>query len=334
MSENMSWLEVAVEVEREAVDAVAEVLRLHGQGVAIEEPFVQPHLEEAPRPDPARHPIVKTYLPDDPEGADARRAIEEALWHLGQLRSVGPLAVKSVVEEDWATAWRSFFPVLRLGKRIVVVPTWRRHRRADGEVVLRLDPGLAFGTGMHPTTRLCLEAAESLVEAGARVLDVGTGSGILAIAAARLGAREVVAMDIDPVAVGAARQNVRLNRVSRVVRVLEGTLEEDGVLCAPRTAERTPSPQPSHRGRRSQRPGEFDLVLANITARTNAALAPALAGALRQGGRLVASGILEGNLHLVVAAFDAVGLRTLEVRRDGDWTAVVATPGGAGLDVS
>src|SRR5205823_4052056 len=108
-------------------------------------------------------------------------------------------------EEDWANAWKSFFPVLHVGRRTVIVPAWRRHRRRGDEIAVRLDPGLAFGTGMHPTTRMCLIAVEELVEVGNRVLDVGTGSAILAIAAARLGASEVIGLDIDPVAVSTAR---------------------------------------------------------------------------------------------------------------------------------
>lgn len=327
----MDWLEIAVAADDEAVEAVAEVLRAHGRGVAIDEPFVQRNLEEAPERDTSRRPIVKTYLPNDEAAIEAQRRIAEALWHLGQLRAVEPLETRRIAEEDWANAWKAFFPILRVGERTVIVPPWRRYRRAASatsvrpsgrmqrlkDVIVRLDPGLAFGTGTHPTTRLCLRALERLVAPGARVLDVGTGSGILAIAAARLGAARVVALDIDPVAVGAARANVRRNRIARIVDVREG---------GPDTAFRAPR---SGLGvARSQQPEletpDFDLLLANITARTNAALASHLATLLAPDGRLVASGILAESAHLVIEAFAAVGLEILSQEEEGDWVALIA----------
>lgn len=298
----MDWLEVAVAADDEAVEAVAEVLRAHGHGVAIEEPFIQTRLDDPPLRDPSRRPVLKTYLPDDGSAPEARRQIEESLWHLGQLCAVEPPSIRRVAEEDWANAWKAFFPVLQVTSQIVVVPAWRRYRRRPGEVTVRLEPGLAFGTGMHPTTRLCLLAAERLMRPGSRVLDVGTGSGILAIAAARLGARRVVALDIDPQAVAAARANVRRNRLGGVVEVVEGTLG----LAA----------DEQHSG--------FDLVLANLTARTNTKLAPSFAAALRPSGRLVASGILEDSVDVVAEACTRVGLAVVERQAEGDWVALVA----------
>lgn len=303
------WIEIAVEADREAVELVAEVLRSYGTGAVIDEPFLQPHLEDPPIPDPARLPVVKTYVPDDERASATCQAIEEDLWHVGQLRTVGPMQVKTVAQEDWANVWKAYYPVQRVGRRIVVVPAWRRHRRRGDEVVVRLDPGLAFGTGSHPTTRLCLEAAETLIRPGHSVLDVGTGSGILSIAAARLGASFVAAVDLDPLAVDAARRNVRLNRLSRIIAVREGSVAE--AVAA--------------RGRKPV----FDVVLANVTARVNAVLAPALMGVLAPHGRLVASGILEENLDIVREAFSSVGLLTLTLMREGDWVAVIAGRAGA-----
>src|SRR5438093_3066935 len=247
----LNWLEIAVSADEEAVESVAEVLRTFGRGVAIDQPFVQPRIDEPPQHDPSRRPVVKTYVPQDVAAEDARSRIEQALWHLSQLRTIEPPEVRVIAEEDWANAWKDYFPVLHLGRRTVVVPAWRRYRPRDGEVTLRLDPGMAFGTGMHPTTRLCLTAVEDLVQPRARVLDVGTGSGILSIAAARYGAAEVVGLDVDPVAVAAARSNVKLNHLSRIVHVRQVD----------------PLAESAH-------PGQFDLILANITARTNASLAP------------------------------------------------------------
>lgn len=300
----MNWIELAVPAHREAVDAVAEVFRTHGHGVAIEEPFIQPRLDEPPRPHPGGCPLVKTYLPDDENAAGVQRTIEEALWHLGQLGPVESLRVRRVAEEDWANAWKSFFPVVRIGSRTVVVPAWRRRRRRPGEIQVRLDPGLAFGTGMHPTTRLCLLAAETLVPVGGRVLDVGTGSGILAIASALLGAKEVFALDIDPVAVAAARSNVRLNRLSRAVRVFQAS------------PDALPDGSPSL--------GQFDVVFANITAKVNASLAGLFPTLLRPNGRLVGSGILEENLEAVAQGWARAGLQVLETQREEDWVAITA----------
>jgi ribosomal protein L11 methyltransferase len=303
-----NWLEITVNADEEAVEAVAEVLRAHGRGVAIDEPFVQPRIDEPPMRDPSRRAVVKTYLPQDAAAEEARSRIEQALWHLGQLRTIDPPEVRIIAEEDWANAWKEYFPVLHIAGHTVIVPAWRRYRRRDGEVALRLDPGMAFGTGMHPTTRLCLSAVEELVQQGSRVLDVGTGSGILAIAAARHAAREVVGLDIDPVAVTAARANVRLNRLGRVVKIYEA----DPTL-----------PLSGKRGE-GEDPQRFDIVLANITARTNAALASFHAASLAPGGRLVASGILEDTTDLVRDAFAGAGLITLDVRQDGDWVALLA----------
>ena len=300
----MDWLEIAVAADAEAVDAVAEVLRSYGRGVAIDEPFVQPRFDEPPEPDPSRRAVVKTYVLDDVAAPEALRRIEEALWHLGQLRTVEPLATRRIAEEDWANAWKPYFPVLRVGASTVVVPAWRRHRRREGEHVVRLDPGMAFGTGMHPTTRLCLAATEQLVHPGIRVLDLGTGSGILAIAAARHGAGEVLAVDTDPLAVEAARRNVRLNRLGRVVKVLEGTVSIDA------------GGAPAY--------GRFDLILANITATVIASLAAALRAALAPGGRIAASGILEERLEMVTNACAASGIRIIDCRTEGDWTAIIA----------
>jgi ribosomal protein L11 methyltransferase len=246
---------------------------------------------------------VKTYIPEDDAAARVQEEIEQALWHLGQLRSIEPLAPRRIKEEDWANAWKPFFPVVHVGTRTVIVPAWRRYPRPrEDELIVRLDPGLAFGTGTHPTTQLCLRWVERLVQPGNRVLDVGTGSGILAIAAVRAGAAEVVAVDIDPLAVDAARANVRLNRLSRRIKVRLGSAQD----VQPDAATR------------------YDVVLANVTARVNAELAPWLAGAVRIRGHVVASGILADSAETVVDAFRGSGLLVREREQEGDWVALVA----------
>jgi ribosomal protein L11 methyltransferase len=201
-----------------------------------------------------------------------------------------------VLEADWANAWKQHFPVLRIGRRIVIRPTWRRHRREPGDVVIALDPGMAFGTGLHPTTRLCLAALESMADRGipiAEVLDVGSGSGILSIAAARLGAGDVLAVDVDELAVDATRANAKRNGLARRVRARQGS---------------SPSGE-----------GPFDIVLANLIASVLIALADGLVADTRPGGTLLASGIFENRETEVAAAFTSRGLSIANRWAEGDW---------------
>src|SRR5919199_5006765 len=274
------WLELATTSEPEAVEAVAAVFAEYGQGVAIE------HVVESSRDGdivdlPADAPVlIKTYLAvRDPTAEQRQAKIEKAVWALGRLRHVAPLQVRTLREADWANAWKEYFFVHRVGERTVIVPSWRQadyQPRAD-DVVLLLDPGMAFGTGLHPTTRLCLRAVEACVKPGMAVLDVGAGSGILAIAAARLGATVVEGVEIDPVAAGVCQENVERNRVADVVHVTSGTL-----ASAPRQ--------------------RHDLILANITIATLLQLHPLLADHLSTDGVAVLSGVLAERADELLAA--------------------------------
>jgi ribosomal protein L11 methyltransferase len=313
-----SWLELSVAADHEAVEAVSEILsRAAPGGTSVEPAFELVEDGLAARVDLARPALVRAYLPllDPVAVRDAVDRADRELGHLQAfgLRPIGDLTARVVREADWANAWKAHFPVLRVGRRIVIRPTWRRHRRQPGDVVLALDPGMAFGTGLHPTTRLCLAALESLADRGllaggaadggpARVLDVGSGSGILAIAAARLGAREVLAVDVDPIAVEASGANARRNRLARVIRAREGS---------------APSGE-----------GPFDVVLANLIASLLVTLADGLVEDLRPGGTLLASGIFENREADVVAAFEARGLVIDRRWTEGDWVALeVRRPG-------
>jgi ribosomal protein L11 methyltransferase len=252
------WLELAAPAEPEAVEAVAAAFAEWGQGVAIDQPVESSRDGDVVEYPTDRPLVVKTYLPLLDPNVDERRAqIEKAVWALGKLRQVGPLAVRTIREEDWANSWKEYFFVHRVGERTVIVPTWRQadYQPRPDDVVLLLDPGMAFGTGLHPTTRLCLRELERIPLAGTRVLDLGAGSGILAIAAAKLGAAHVDAVEIEPVAVQVCRENVDANGVTEQVSAFEGSLDA--------------APRPE---------GGYDVVAANITIRILLELLPSIPG--------------------------------------------------------
>ncbi len=303
----MIWIELSTEVEAEAVEAVAELFSGLGHGgVAVEEPIAAADETGAVVIDTSRPVKVKTYIAHGDGVEDKIRRAEEALWHLGQLRQVGPLRVSRLAEEDWANAWKEFFFVQRVGERIVIKPSWREYEAGPNDVVLELDPGMAFGTGLHPTTRMCLTACERLVRDGMTVLDLGTGSGILAIAAAKLGARSVVALDTDGVAARVAAQNVAMNGLADRIHVEQGGIE------------------------RAPIPGDgYDLVVANIIASVIVDLAAALRNATAPEGVLVVSGIIKEREDWVRGALGEAGMRVDETLTDGDWRAMVCRRGRA-----
>ncbi|HEX9015357.1 MAG TPA: 50S ribosomal protein L11 methyltransferase [Chloroflexota bacterium] len=301
----MIWVELSAEVEAEAVESVAEMFTSLGHGgVAVEEPLAATPDSGAVVIDPTRPVKVKTYIPDDRETEEKVRRAEEALWHLSQLRQVGQLQVNRLAEEDWAEAWKKFFFVQRVGERIVIKPSWRDYEPVGGDVVLELDPGMAFGTGLHPTTRMCLAACERLVQRGMRVLDLGTGSGILAIAAAKLGAASVRAVDVDPVAAQVAAKNVEMNGLSASIETGQGSIERAA-------------------------PEGYDLVLANIIASVIIELASRLEGATAPGGALVVSGIIADREQAVRDALEAAGMSIDETIAEGDWRTMVCRHGRA-----
>ena len=227
---------------------------------------------------------------------DLEARVAEVEGHLA-----APVRWSGVDDEDWAHAWKRFWKPQRIGQRLVVKPTWETFEAAPDDVVIELDPGMAFGTGTHATTRMCLEWLEQLVRGGERVLDVGTGSGLLSVAAARLGAREVLAVDNDPIATRTAAENVVLNQVAERVRV------DDSALTAAVPAG-----------------ARYDIVVANIVADAILALAPAIIGLLEEGACFVASGIIRERVDGVRGALEALGFAHQEWREDGEWASVSA----------
>lgn len=279
----LRWIEIAVPAHAEAVEAVSEILtRVGYNGIAIEEPL-------EPSPD-ALH-LVKAYLIHDSAARGRVRKVREALGHL-QAFGLGPidaLTLRRIEDEDWLESWKASFTPLRIG-RFLVRPTWSDADPGDA-IVLELDPGMAFGTGLHPTTQQCLRALSVQDVEGKTVADIGTGSAILAIAAAKRGAASVIAVDIDEVSMRAASENVARNGVAVTVG----------------------------RGSAGEVPGRHDLVLANIVAPVLQQIAPDLARCTAPGGMLVVAGIIAAAEVETVTAFEAVGFHPAGREQDGDW---------------
>ncbi len=340
----MHWLEFSVAADGEVAEAVIELFNRYGQGGAVVETSIdclEHELSTTPQPSAV---TVKTYLPLNEGARVLRQRLEEGLWHLGRIVPIPEPIVRELPEEDWANAWKKQYQPLRIGRKIQILPEHRHasagqlHGSTSDRVVIRLEPGMAFGTGLHPTTRLCLEALEQCLapeseQAAAHrnafahqnafahrnapassVLDVGTGSGILAIAAAKLGARSVLALDTDPVAVVVAQENVIKNGVSELVQVQHGTLPGgDGVFGSGVENLRV-----------LQDGGPFDLVMINILAPVIVRLAPALARLLSPWGRLIAAGLVEDQEAEVERELLRLGLQVVERAQEEDWVALLA----------
>ncbi len=296
------WLELSVDAPPEYVEPLSEVFHRYGEGgVAVEQPGgFNP--DEGERPGVPDKVTVKAYLPLDHTTGHRRAQIDVGVRLVGHLAPLSKLRERVVSEDEWRSGWKDFFDVLRVGSRIVVCPTWRDHSPSAGDVVIRLDPGMAFGTGHHPTTRMCLEAIERILQPGDSVLDLGCGSGILSIAAAKLGAGRVVGLEIDPNAVAVGQSNVELNRVGNTAAVVQGTLPSPKALDA-----------------------SFDLVVANISARVIEDLAAHLVNSLAPGGKLIASGIIDKHVPSVTRALESCGAAIEDKFIDGDWVALTAS---------
>ena len=298
-----AWIEVSLCADGESAEAIAEVLERFGhQGVSLEQTGIPPDTWDESEVPPGRRFRLRAYFPADDRAANTKKELETAL---GLMRLMYPMPQPSYTTldaEDWAEAWKAHYQPLRIGQRLLIRPLWIEAETMPGDVEIALDPGMAFGTGTHPTTQLCLEALERLISPAQDVLDLGSGSGILSIAAAKLGARKVLALDIDPVAVEATAGNARANGVQDKIIAQQGSL--DTLL---------------HSARR------FDVIIVNILARVILQLTTeGLGEILRPGGLAIFSGIIDEQLYEVETALARCGLQPIARHQRGDWLLVEA----------
>ena len=300
-------MELSLVVDGELAEAIAEVLsRYIPDGVAIMSTAIAPESDGEGMPaGPVR---VYGYLPMDEQLEGTRQQIEEALWYLGRIRPVPAPQYQPITEINWVDAWKQHYHPISIGRRLIVVPVWMDSPEPE-RVPIRMDPGMAFGTGTHPTTQLCLEALDERVIPGQEVIDVGCGSGILSITALKLGARHALAVDVDPEAVANTHVNAAANGVTDRLEVGLGSVAE--IRSGAFSIQKAP------------------LVLANILAPVLVRLLEVgLANLLTLGGVLVLSGILEGQWDetkapsLLQEALRAQGLRVIREMKSGDWVAV------------
>lgn len=307
----MRWARISVVTTHEGADLIANILmELGAAGTEIDDPsLVNEYIDaglwdytDLPRAEDTETVTVRAYLPEDARLESSLLALAEriaALRHAGAALGAGTISHSFVADEDWAETWKAYIHTEKIGERIVVRPTWEEYTPSADEIVIELDPGAAFGTGAHATTAMCLRWLEHLVSPGMRVYDVGCGSGILAVAAAKLGAGEVIAMDYDPVVVSVAEENIRQNNVHNVVAC------ESDLLSACEGA------------------APAELITANIIADVIIRLFAQLDRHLAPGGTLLASGIIDDRIADVEHAAAEHGFTVLDMTCEKEWAAMI-----------
>ncbi len=297
------WIVIEIQIAGKLVDPAVAILSQYGCcGTIVEERKLDTFVVPDHELDPEANYALQAYFGDV---ADTCQLVAEIETVFGTIPAFAEhdfrvKSVKSVRNEDWAEGWKQNFSTFHVGKSLVVRPSWEKYNPTPGEVVIEIDPGMAFGTGTHGTTQLCLEMIAELLdnsESSVKMLDVGTGSGILALGAAALGCTEIVATDIDPVACKVAQENIDTNKYSRQIEVSSNSLE---IIT-----------------------GKFDLLVANIMAEENIRLKHDFIEHLRADGWLVLSGILKEKEQMVVAAFADLALELLQSRYQDEWVCLL-----------
>ncbi|WML54106.1 50S ribosomal protein L11 methyltransferase [Neobacillus sp. PS3-12] len=310
----MKWSEISIHTTNEAVEPISNILHEAGaSGVVIEDPFELTKEREDqfgeiyqlnPNDYPEEGVIVKAYLPVNSFLGETVEAIKESINNLIIYNidvGINKVTISEVHEEEWATAWKKYYHPVKISERFTIVPTWEEYSPVNSdELIIELDPGMAFGTGTHPTTVMCIQALERTVKAGDKVIDVGTGSGVLSIAAAMLEAEQIRAYDLDEVAVRSARLNIKLNKVSEVVTVAQNNLLDGGEDLS------------------------ADVVVANILAEVILRFTEDVARVVKPEGYFIASGIIQPKKDQVKEALIQVGFEIEESILMEDWVALIA----------
>lgn len=307
-----TWIEVRVFTKSEALEPISGIFYgLDCKGVAIEDPQDILGREQGPLTwdfadinvleHKGKVAVVKAYFAEEDNMEEVLAYVDEKLKELRDMGidiGEGTVEAEKMHEEDWANNWKKYYKPTRIGDRIVVKPIWEEYREQDGDLVIELDPGMAFGTGEHETTRMCIKALEKYVKPDTTVFDVGCGSGILAIAAAKLGAKKAVGVDLDPVAVESAEENVKFNNLNNI-ELLQGNLID--VI-----------------------EGKAEIVVANIIAEVICILTSDVSKALVPGGYFITSGIIHDRVDMVLDKLSECGFEVEEINKDGEWNCIVA----------
>ncbi|MDF2607425.1 MAG: ribosomal protein methyltransferase [Bacillales bacterium] len=309
----MKWSELSIHTTQEAVEPITNILHEAGaSGVVIEDPFdlfkerenVYGEIYQLNPDDyPTEGVIVKAYLPVNSFIGETVDQIKEAINNLILFEidlGLNEISLSEVNEEEWATAWKKYYHPVRISDQFTVVPTWEEYEiKSPNEKIIELDPGMAFGTGTHPTTVLCIRAIEKVVKSGDEVVDVGTGSGVLSIAAAKLDAKKVFAYDLDEVAVHSAILNIKINKVFNLVEVSQSNLL-------------------------SSYTGKADVIVANLLAEIVIRLSPDAKTKIKPNGKFIVSGIIQTKKADVINQLEKDGFVIEEVMEMEDWVAIIA----------
>jgi ribosomal protein L11 methyltransferase len=294
------WIEAKLITNGELAEALAEVLgRFVDNGVVVEtETRFNPKTQEN---EPTGNIVIYGYLPADGLLEEKQQKLEEALWHLGMISPLPPIHYHPIQEENWMAVWKTHYQPIRIGENLLIMPAWMEPAKDETRLVVRINPAMAFGTGTHPTTQLCLRLMEAHFTPGSDVIDVGCGSGILSIAALLMGASHVLAVDIDQDALTSTQENTALNFIEQQqMEVGSGSVEE--ILTGRFTIKQAP------------------LVLVNILAATIVRLFElGLAELVSPNGTILLSGILENQEVEVLQSAKTAGLKTINRLTDGDW---------------
>nr|WP_218958285.1 50S ribosomal protein L11 methyltransferase [Heyndrickxia oleronia] len=312
----VKWSEIMIHTTNEAIEPISNILHEAGaSGVVIEDPFDlikerEDQFGEIYQLNPDDYPeegvIIKAYIAVNSFLGETIEEIKQSINNLTELNiDIGhnDVSISEVNEEEWATAWKKYYNPVKISEKFTIVPTWEEYEPVSSdELIIELDPGMAFGTGTHPTTVMCIQALERTVKQADSVIDVGTGSGVLSIAAAMLGAGKVTALDLDEVAVQSARLNVKLNKVQSVVTVSKNDLLQG-------------------------MDGQVDVVVSNILAEVIMSFTDDVAKAVKMGGYFIASGIIQQKKDQVKDAMIASGFTIEETIIMEDWVAFIAKRG-------